>query len=188
MVAFLVVFVLMDVHLQGLMRLVVLECVGFKRTEEDCGFLAISVRLASYIRPVIIGKQYFVDKSSFQSTASLYYSERCKTHASPPAGIFETSREEVCFSWSQALIIRFKSCLVYLMQSTEGKSKKKPCRTENTLFLRLCIQTITTTTRISIYSNSFFLIGLDVISEHNTPFIYLLQRSCLSRKAPWPNG
>ena len=56
MVAFSVVFVLMDVHLKGLMRLVVLECVGFKRTEEDCGFLAISVRLASYIRPVIIGK------------------------------------------------------------------------------------------------------------------------------------
>ena len=55
-VAFSVVFVLMDVHLKGLMRLVVLECVGFKRTEEDCGFLAISVRLASYIRPVIIGK------------------------------------------------------------------------------------------------------------------------------------
>ena len=41
MVAFSVVFVLMDVHLKGLMRLVVLECVGFKRTEEDCGFLAI---------------------------------------------------------------------------------------------------------------------------------------------------
>ena len=184
MVAFSVVFVLMDVHLQGLMRLVVLECVGFKRTEEDCGFLAISVRLASYIRPVIIGKQYFVDKSSFQSTASLYYSERCKTHASPPAGIFETSREEVCFSWSQALIIRFKSCLVYLMQSTEGKSKKKPCRTENTLFLRLCIQTITTTTRISIYSNSCFLIGLDVISEHNTPFISLLWCSLFFEKGP----
>ena len=65
MVAFSVVFVLMDVHLKGLMRLVVLECVGFKRTEEDCGFLAISVRLASYIRPVIIGKWYFVHKSSF---------------------------------------------------------------------------------------------------------------------------
>ena len=56
MVAFSVVFVLMDVHLKGLMRLVVLECVSFKRTEEDCDFLAISVRLASYIRPVIIGK------------------------------------------------------------------------------------------------------------------------------------
>ena len=38
MVAFSVVFVLMDVHLKGLMRLVVLECVGRKRTEEGCGF------------------------------------------------------------------------------------------------------------------------------------------------------
>ena len=56
MVAFSVVFVLMDVHLKGLMRLVVLECVGFKRTEEECGFLAISVRFASCIEPVVIGK------------------------------------------------------------------------------------------------------------------------------------
>ena len=56
MVAFSVVFVLMDVHLKGLMRLVVLECVGRKRTEEDCGFLAISVRFASFIGSVIIGK------------------------------------------------------------------------------------------------------------------------------------
>ena len=56
MVAFSVVFVLMDVQLYGLMRLDVLEYVGFKRTEEDCGFLAISVRFASCIEPVVIGK------------------------------------------------------------------------------------------------------------------------------------
>ena len=56
MVAFSVVFVLMDVQLYGLMRLVVLEYVGRKRTEEDCGFLAISVRFASCIEPVVIGK------------------------------------------------------------------------------------------------------------------------------------
>ena len=64
------------------------------------------------------------------------------------------------------------------------KSTKKPCRTENTLFLRLCIQTITTTTRITIYSNSCFLIGLDVISEHNTPFICLLWCSLYFEKGP----
>ena len=56
MVAFSVVFVLMDVHLKGLMRLVVLECVGRKRTEGGCGFLVIGVRFASCIGPVIIGK------------------------------------------------------------------------------------------------------------------------------------
>lgn len=69
------------------------------------------------------------------------------------------------------------------MQRIEGKNKKKPCRTKNTLFLRLCIQTITTTTRISIYSNSCFSIGLDVISEYNTRFISLW-RSLLFEKGP----
>ena len=60
MVAFSVVFVLMDVQLYGLMCLVVPECVGRKRTGEDSGFLAISVRFASCIEPVVIGKKYFV--------------------------------------------------------------------------------------------------------------------------------
>ena len=111
-VAFSVVLVLMDVQLYGLMRLVVPECVGRKRTGEDSGFLAISVRFASCIEPVVIGKKYFV--LVFRRLLA-FVIQNAATHASPPAGRFETSREEVCFAWSQALIIRVKSCLVYLM-------------------------------------------------------------------------
>ena len=70
------------------------------------------------------------------------------------------------------------------MQRIEGKNKKKPCRTKNTLFLSLCIQTITTKTRITIYSNSCFLIGLDVISEHNNPFISMLWCSLFFEEGP----
>ena len=45
MVAFSVVFVLMDVHLKGLMRLVVLECVGRKRTEETSCLVYLMQRI-----------------------------------------------------------------------------------------------------------------------------------------------
>lgn len=56
MVAFSMLFGFMDGGRYGLMPLLVLECVGLKRTEEAWGYIAFSVGFTSCIGPVIIGK------------------------------------------------------------------------------------------------------------------------------------
>lgn len=55
MVAFSMLFGFMDGGRYGLMPLLVLECVGLKRTEEAWGYIAFSVGFTSCIGPVIIG-------------------------------------------------------------------------------------------------------------------------------------
>lgn len=56
MVALSVLFGLMDGGRYGLMPLVVLKCVGQKRTDQAWGYLSFSVGFASAIGPTFIGK------------------------------------------------------------------------------------------------------------------------------------
>lgn len=56
MIALSVLFGLMDGGRYGLIPLVVLECVGQKRTEQAWGYLSFSVGLTSCMGPTLIGR------------------------------------------------------------------------------------------------------------------------------------
>ena len=55
-VAFSVLYGLMDGGRYGLMPLIVLECVGQKRTDQAWGYVSFCVGLAAAIGPIIIGE------------------------------------------------------------------------------------------------------------------------------------
>jgi len=56
MIALSVLYGLMDGGRYGLMPLVVLECVGQKRTDQAWGYLSFSVGVASCVGPTLIGR------------------------------------------------------------------------------------------------------------------------------------
>ncbi len=70
MVALSVLFGLMDGGRYGLMPLVVLECVGQKRTDQAWGYLSFGVGFASAIGPTFIGKLQFTISSAMHLLAT----------------------------------------------------------------------------------------------------------------------